>query len=929
VADENFGLQVIDISNPASPTLLGTYNTPGYALGVTVSGDYAFVADQSSGLQVIDISNPASPTLLGNYDTPGSARGVTVSGDYAFVADRSSGLQVVDISNPANPTLLGSYDTPGNAEGVTVSGDHVFVADASSGLLVIDISEAASPTLTCNYNTPGTARGVAVSGDQTFVADGDSGLQGIQTSERLNPTLLGSYNTQGFAFAQSVVVSGDNAFVAVWRSGLQVIDISNPAGPALLGNYDTPGYAYGVAVSGDYAFVADQSSGLQVIDISNPASPALLGNYDTPDYAYGVAVSGDYAFVADNYSGLQVIDISNPASPALLGTYDTPGNALGVAVSGDYAFVADRSFGLQVIDISNPAGPTLLGTCYTPGWAEGVAVSGDYAFVADEYFLNVIDISDPASPTLLGSCDTPGDAVGVTVSGDYAFVADAESGLTVIDITDPGSPTLLGNYNTPGIAFDVAVSGDCAFVADDDIGLQVIHVFQSEVITDNNAARSLSLDASNGTICRARLTSTQTDSVNWELSADGGVHWQGIVPDGNWNQMAVLGTDLLWRSTHTWAAPGVNPGATQIEIDWFIAEASVYSIVDVPDDQGRSVSLSFTRSGYDFLDETAFPVVGYAIYRRLDDPLLMQQVINQPAVSRDEVLDFPQLASFAPDRVRRLADRTFVVGGSSSAAGTLPPGIWEGVGWVLPTQNDTYTARVNTLVDSTAGGTGWTAFVTAVHTSTPSVWYVSEPDSGYSLDNIAPAVPEGFAVAYNTGSGNHLSWDPCPDADFQYFKVYRSNDPDFVPAPTDLVYTTTGASWNDPEYDGWNVYYKVTALDFVGNESDPASAGTVTAVAGPVIPKTFGLYPNVPNPFNPTTVIRYDVPPSGGAVTLRIYDVSGKLVRTLVDGPQTAGQKTAAWNGRDNRGHSVASGVYFYQLQAPGYEKTLKMVLVQ
>lgn len=64
-------------------------------------------------------------------------------------------------------------------------------------------------------------------------------------------------------------------------------------------------------------------------------------------------------------------------------------------------------------------------------------------------------------------------------------------------------------------------------------------------------------------------------------------------------------------------------------------------------------------------------------------------------------------------------------------------------------------------------------------------------------------------------------------------------------------------------------------------------------------------------------------------VTLRIYDVSGRLVRTLVEGPQEAGQKTVTWNGRDDRGRNVASGVYFYRLQAPGYRKTLKMILVQ
>ena len=100
------------------------------------------------------------------------------------------------------------------------------------------------------------------------------------------------------------------------------------------------------------------------------------------------------------------------------------------------------------------------------------------------------------------------------------------------------------------------------------------------------------------------------------------------------------------------------------------------------------------------------------------------------------------------------------------------------------------------------------------------------------------AVPTGFTVAYNTGSGNVLTWDESEDKDFQHFRVYRSNDPDFVPSPSVLVQSTTGTSWNDPDYDGWDVYYKITAVDHVGNESGPASPGTVTAVTEPVIPET-------------------------------------------------------------------------------------------
>jgi hypothetical protein len=95
------------------------------------------------------------------------------------------------------------------------------------------------------------------------------------------------------------------------------------------------------------------------------------------------------------------------------------------------------------------------------------------------------------------------------------------------------------------------------------------------------------------------------------------------------------------------------------------------------------------------------------------------------------------------------------------------------------------------------------------------------------------------------------------------------------------------------------------------------------------MPAAFGLAQNFPNPFNPTTVISYDVPAGGGRVSIRIYDVGGRLIRTLVDATETAGRKSVAWHGLDDRGSGVATGVYFYQMKATGFEKTHKMVLLK
>jgi hypothetical protein len=86
---------------------------------------------------------------------------------------------------------------------------------------------------------------------------------------------------------------------------------------------------------------------------------------------------------------------------------------------------------------------------------------------------------------------------------------------------------------------------------------------------------------------------------------------------------------------------------------------------------------------------------------------------------------------------------------------------------------------------------------------------------------------------------------------------------------------------------------------------------------------------NFPNPFNPTTAIRYVVPAPGGFVRLTVYDLRGRKVRTLVDGEKGAGEHRAIWEGRDDAGRDVASGVYFYRMEIGDYRAERKMVLLK
>ena len=94
------------------------------------------------------------------------------------------------------------------------------------------------------------------------------------------------------------------------------------------------------------------------------------------------------------------------------------------------------------------------------------------------------------------------------------------------------------------------------------------------------------------------------------------------------------------------------------------------------------------------------------------------------------------------------------------------------------------------------------------------------------------------------------------------------------------------------------------------------------------LPSTFALHQNYPNPFNPVTTIRYDVP-DNGLVRIIIYDLTGRKIRTLVDGISTPGRYAITWNGTDDFGQSVSSGMYFYRMKSTDFQSVKKLMLLK
>jgi len=99
------------------------------------------------------------------------------------------------------------------------------------------------------------------------------------------------------------------------------------------------------------------------------------------------------------------------------------------------------------------------------------------------------------------------------------------------------------------------------------------------------------------------------------------------------------------------------------------------------------------------------------------------------------------------------------------------------------------------------------------------------------------------------------------------------------------------------------------------------------------LPQVFSLSPNYPNPFNPSTTIKFQLPEKNGTATvrtvLRVYDILGRLVRTIVDEDMSPGFYTKQWDGLNDSGVGISSGVYFYSIMAGDFRQTKKMLLIK
>jgi hypothetical protein len=343
LGDDLKDLQVFKVRS-RSPSyqvsLIGSYTTPGDGQAVRVSGGVAYVADRNFGLFTIAVSNPTKPMLLGSCRTLGQPWSVSVANGFAYVAARTAGLHVISVVKPALPVLVRSYSTPGEAYAVQVVGNLAYVGyatGAGGGMQVLDVSVPSSPTLRGSITLPDDVRDLCVSGGFAYVANDWTGLKVVDVWNPRAPVLRGSYPTQ--RGADGVSVSGRIAYVAEYGGSLLVVDVSIPSSPTLRAKCrPSEGTVF---VSDGYAWLS--GGGLSVYDVISPARPIQRGYSYPPSLPEGIHVANGLGYVAAWQEGLWIMQYTGNA-PRIRAATISDANANGIVDANDQLVLTlDRS----------------------------------------------------------------------------------------------------------------------------------------------------------------------------------------------------------------------------------------------------------------------------------------------------------------------------------------------------------------------------------------------------------------------------------------------------------------------------------------------------------------------------------------------------------------------------------------------------------
>jgi choice-of-anchor B domain-containing protein len=722
-----------------------------------------------------------------------------------------------------------------------------------------------------------------------------------------------------------------------------------------------------------YAYAVNESGGgLQIIDLSDlPNSATLAGTYSGFTTSHNIYIDTTTAILyAEGSSGNQsvrVISLADPVNPVQLSTFGL--ECHDIFVRDNVAFVAEGYSGsIGIYDLSNPAAPALIQrhNIPSPGYVHNVWVSddGNYMITTEETYFKTIkywDITDFGDITLTSEyLSAPGYfAHNAFLKGDYGYISHYDDGVRVIDVSDPYAIHEVGYYGT------FSGSG---------LGCWGTYpYFQSGKIIGSDVETGLWVlyfEGALGGDLQDPLPPTEPVAYS-DYATPTSMHLSWVDPTTLLNGTPIAPGDFVVEVNRDGINVGSAPGGAQEFTDNGLVEGqlyayTIYTRLLANDSTSRTSSTEWIAGG------SPVPGAPTEFSVRGNSTSVMVHWRNT-SVNDDgtPINDLAGIHLYQDDIQVAMFPRAPGAAGQLDSAMFTPavPGYYL---WYVTSIDDDVP-----LNESTPSGVGFTPLTTpfsddfaAPGTPNPAYWINQDGDVNSRGDN-PPSTPYSLNLNGHPDGGDIVDLRPFDltglngsgiSLTFSYQPQGNGNAPEIGDSLLVFLRNSLGEWVKIRGYAGTgNVPFQEVTVDIAAENpgagtfffsqfqvrfqsygtSDPSqfyddwfvddvALSLPTSVGNDVneIPERFALDQNYPNPFNPSTTFEFEVPVASH-VRLTVYNLLGQAVKTLLDDPVEPGTHRAKWDGRNESGQSVVSGVYFYRMEAGDFVGTRKMVLLK
>ncbi len=962
-------LSMLDITSLGNVTRLAGEN--GNFSQIKISGDSLYGL-MPGFIALYDVSSNNSFVSKHFYSFTGPIGGFDVSpspaGDTLFVANSDS-LRIVNYEGETT-NVIGSAGLPMNLQLYKVQ--KVFsqvYAGSQIGIVRFEVDDGTAPALdggptpndkkVANFfwqNDTIYAAADSVQFDKVWKVEAPAGTNTLTAVDSFTV-----FNTS--VKINDLYVSGNNLILAGGGFGWELIDIPTKV-PSSTQN--TQFEVMDICADTGYVFAAQRFSGIKVFSYNNSDLTAETSYQSGIKKDFLSVFRYDKYLIAGYTQGIEVFDLTSlPGSI----TSDNVDNSIGsvnqIAVK-DTALILSTGRYIKFYDVRTLTGSlneysSAMIDLGVGSMCEDMFIQGNFLYTADNNNLNSYDISNMGtSSTNLINCSDASPVISASMS-DYdslLFQSTSTGGIVVFDITDPANADqLTGEFNAPSnTSFrDIIWNGDYILALNNYLGIYAVEIPEN---LNNNFTQKFRLPT--------KLLATKLFMRDFYLF---GAFETGIEFYKNPYGAAKFNTSKLSTFTDTDTIPvnielvnDISPSYTDTNVYSFNIKAHFdHTLIDTIADAGGNIAYDLTG--------TMLGGAGYTIFtnyvpglNNIDTVLIS----GAHSAALSTTPDMFMTLLFKPGTNAKVDTTANILYDAFSLNEGLPVARPKG-GFVV------YKPRIGD-VSYNKEITGFDASLVLKHTvqiyTIPDdsvIWadvsnngkirafdaalilqYVAgiinrfPAEDNYIFQKPAVSAAEEAVItyAYNydetegilsvpvslENSGNIYSAEielSHSGIEYKGFEIEKSNS-HFISEAEDkggiIKFAMAGPSPVSKDGNIITFYFKVNdkssleKLTFSRIILNEFEYDVSKIESNTLIPKTFRIHQNYPNPFNPVTNIKYELPNTGN-VTLKIYNLLGQEVKTLVNKTQASGFYKLQWDGRNNNNILVSSGVYFYKIE--------------